>query len=157
MTTASFLTEDAYLGSIREPLTLNRYNYCLSSYLNDRDPSGNKVIGDFFRNIWDSIAKWWEDLWYIPEYQVVEPVPLETPMPTALPDNGIKVENPLSAGVTCFFGENRNLSDEDYIRFAEEYARLNSQTAECDPEQKIAAFVGYLAYGAEEIVSDSLE
>ena len=75
----------------------------------------------------------------------MEPVPLETPMPTALPDNGIKVENPLSAGVTCFFGENRNLSDEDYIRFAEEYARLNSQTA------------GYLAYGAEEIVSDSLE
>ncbi|MCI9278833.1 MAG: DNRLRE domain-containing protein, partial [Lachnospiraceae bacterium] len=41
VTTASFLTEDAYLGSIREPLTLNRYNYCLSSYLNYRDPSGN--------------------------------------------------------------------------------------------------------------------
>ena len=41
MTTASFLTEDAYLGSIREPLTLNRCNYCLSSYLNYRDPSGN--------------------------------------------------------------------------------------------------------------------
>ena len=40
VTTASFLTEDAYLGSIREPLTLNRYNYCLSSYLNYRDPSG---------------------------------------------------------------------------------------------------------------------
>ena len=57
MTTASFLTEDAYLGSIREPLTLNRYNYCLSSYLNDRDPSGNKVIGDFFRNIWAKITE----------------------------------------------------------------------------------------------------
>ena len=39
--TASFLTEDSYLGNIREPLTLNRYNYCVSNYLNYVDPSGN--------------------------------------------------------------------------------------------------------------------
>ncbi len=39
--TASFLTEDTYLGSINEPLTLNRYNYCISSYPNYEDPSGN--------------------------------------------------------------------------------------------------------------------
>ncbi len=39
--TASFLTEASYLGNIREPLTLNRYNYCVSSYLNYVDPSGN--------------------------------------------------------------------------------------------------------------------
>ncbi|MFG6336901.1 MAG: hypothetical protein K1W31_00005, partial [Lachnospiraceae bacterium] len=38
--TAGFLTEDSYLGNIREPLTLNRYNYCISSYLNYVDPSG---------------------------------------------------------------------------------------------------------------------
>ena len=38
--TANFLTEDSYLGNIREPLTLNRYNYCISSYLNYVDPSG---------------------------------------------------------------------------------------------------------------------
>ena len=30
--TATFLTEDSYLGSLTEPLTLNRYNYCVSSY-----------------------------------------------------------------------------------------------------------------------------
>ena len=42
--TASFLTEDSYLGNIREPLTLNRYNYCVSSYLNYVDPSGNTVL-----------------------------------------------------------------------------------------------------------------
>ncbi len=42
--TASFLTEDSYLGNIREPLTLNRYNYCISSYLNYVDPSGNTVL-----------------------------------------------------------------------------------------------------------------
>ncbi len=42
--TASFLTEDSYLGNIREPLTLNRYNYCVSSYLNYVDPSGNMGV-----------------------------------------------------------------------------------------------------------------
>ena len=41
MVTANFLTEDSYLGSINEPLTLNRYNYCISSYPNYMDPSGN--------------------------------------------------------------------------------------------------------------------
>ncbi len=41
MVTATFLTEDSYLGSQTEPLTLNRYNYCVSSYLNYTDPSGN--------------------------------------------------------------------------------------------------------------------
>ena len=39
--TANFLTENSYLGSINEPLTLNRYNYCISSYPNYEDPSGN--------------------------------------------------------------------------------------------------------------------
>ena len=43
MVTATFLTEDSYLGSQTEPLTLNRYNYCVSSYLNYTDPSGNEV------------------------------------------------------------------------------------------------------------------
>lgn len=43
MVTATFLTEDSYLGSLTEPLTLNRYNYCVSSYLNYADPSGNSV------------------------------------------------------------------------------------------------------------------
>ena len=41
--TAVFLTEDSCLGSLTEPLTLNRYNYCVSSYLNYTDPSGNEV------------------------------------------------------------------------------------------------------------------
>ena len=41
--TATFFTEDSYLGSQTEPLTLNRYNYCVSSYLNYTDPSGNEV------------------------------------------------------------------------------------------------------------------
>ena len=42
--TATFLTEDSYLGNQTEPLTLNRYNYCVSSYLNYTDPSGNEVF-----------------------------------------------------------------------------------------------------------------
>ena len=41
--TATFLTEDSYRGNQTEPLTLNRYNYCVSSYLNYTDPSGNEV------------------------------------------------------------------------------------------------------------------
>ena len=43
MVTATFLTEDSYLGSQTEPLTLNRYNYCVSSYLNYTDPSGKWI------------------------------------------------------------------------------------------------------------------
>jgi len=41
VTTAAFITEDSYLGDITEPLTLNRYNYCVSSPLNYVDPSGH--------------------------------------------------------------------------------------------------------------------
>ena len=40
VTLASFITEDSYLGDITSPLTLNRYNYCVSSPLNYVDPSG---------------------------------------------------------------------------------------------------------------------
>ena len=39
--TASFLTEDSYLGDITEPLTLNRYSYGLGSPYNYIDPSGH--------------------------------------------------------------------------------------------------------------------
>ena len=42
--TANFLTEDSYLGNINQPLTLNRYNYCTSNYLNYVDSSGH-IIG----------------------------------------------------------------------------------------------------------------
>ena len=37
----SFLTEDSYLGDIRNPLTLNRYNYCIGNPLFCSDPSGH--------------------------------------------------------------------------------------------------------------------
>ncbi|RHP86522.1 hypothetical protein DXA19_17260, partial [Firmicutes bacterium AM59-13] len=47
--TATFLTEDSYLGNQTEPLTLNRYNYCVSSYLNYTDPSGNSTENDVDR------------------------------------------------------------------------------------------------------------
>ncbi len=42
--TATFLTEDSYLGDINEPLSLNRYNYCVSSPLNYQDTGGNEGI-----------------------------------------------------------------------------------------------------------------
>ncbi len=39
--TADFLTEDSYLGEVKDPLSLNRYNYVKSSPLNYTDPSGH--------------------------------------------------------------------------------------------------------------------
>ena len=39
--TADFLTQDSYLGTILEPLTLNRYSYCVGNPVNFRDPSGH--------------------------------------------------------------------------------------------------------------------
>ena len=49
--TANFLTEDTYLGNIIEPLTLNRYNYCVSSPLNYVDPSGNSVENELMKAV----------------------------------------------------------------------------------------------------------
>ena len=39
----SFLTEDTYLGDIRNPLTLNRYSYCIGNPLFYVDPSGHHI------------------------------------------------------------------------------------------------------------------
>ena len=38
-----FLTEDTYLGDIRNPLTRNRYSYCIGNPLFYRDPSGHDL------------------------------------------------------------------------------------------------------------------
>ncbi len=51
VTTTAFITEDSYLGDITEPLTLNRYNYCVSSPLNYVDPSGFYVEDDITQTI----------------------------------------------------------------------------------------------------------
>ena len=40
MVKGNFLTEDSYLGDIRNPLTLNRYSYCIGNPLFYDDPSG---------------------------------------------------------------------------------------------------------------------
>ena len=62
--TAAFLTEDGYLGSQTEPLTLNRYNYCVSSYLNYTDPSGNRV------EVYENLKGWIRD----PDAQAQKPL-----------------------------------------------------------------------------------
>ena len=41
MVKGNFLTEDSYLGDIRNPLTLNRYSYCIGNPLFYSDPSGH--------------------------------------------------------------------------------------------------------------------
>ena len=43
MVKGNFLTEDSYLGDIRNPLTLNRYSYCIGNPLFYDDPSGHDV------------------------------------------------------------------------------------------------------------------
>ena len=42
----AFFTEDSYLGNIREPLTLNRYVYCVGNPVNYVDPSGHIMLGN---------------------------------------------------------------------------------------------------------------
>ena len=65
--TATFLTEDSYLGNIVEPLTLNRYVYCVASPLNYVDPSGHFIINwkevqrlskEFLEDNKDEIIQW---------------------------------------------------------------------------------------------------
>ena len=43
MVKGNFLTEDSCLGDIREPLTLNRYSYCIGNPLFYDDPSGHWI------------------------------------------------------------------------------------------------------------------
>ena len=76
--TANFLTEDTYLGSINEPLTLNRYNYCISSYPNYMDPSGNLP---------------WRDI-----------LQQGTKMGPILPAGGAKLEDTYQAGLDIWNG-----------------------------------------------------
>ena len=78
--TATFLTEDSYLGSRTEPLTLNRYNYCVSSYLNYTDPSGNKAIVEKIVGFLEAIRDLFKTEEYIP-IPTVEGTPIVTPAP----------------------------------------------------------------------------
>ena len=41
--TGRFLTQDTYLGDITNPITTNRYIYCIDNPLNYKDPSGYKT------------------------------------------------------------------------------------------------------------------
>ena len=47
----AFFTEDSYLGNIREPLTLNRYVYCVGNPVNYVDPSGKSVENDIMKAV----------------------------------------------------------------------------------------------------------
>ena len=78
--TATFLTEDSYLGNQTEPLTLNRYNYCVSSYLNYTDPSGNKAIVEKIVGFLEAIRDLFKTEEYIP-IPTVEGTPIVTPAP----------------------------------------------------------------------------
>ena len=75
--TADFLTEDSCLGNIREPLTLNRYNYCVGNPVNYADPSGNKI----FKDMWDGLRKWLFGDPDAPKPVTLNPQPITTPSP----------------------------------------------------------------------------
>ena len=80
MVTATFLTEDSYLGEITNPLTLNRYNYTLSNYLNYQDPSGHEKL---------VISGGIHDGWKF-KYQFIEPALLDI---NNLLDSGVDSED----------------------------------------------------------------
>ena len=46
MAAGAFFTEDSYLGNLREPLTRNRYVYCVGNPVNYVDPSGHIMLGN---------------------------------------------------------------------------------------------------------------
>ena len=57
VSTGRFGVQDSYLGQMTDPLSLNRYLYCLSDPLNLIDPGGHwgakvkGVFADVFRNV----------------------------------------------------------------------------------------------------------
>ena len=72
--TATFITEDFYpqdmwsLWNITEPLTLNRYNYCVSSPLNYVDPSGHTALDILMQYVGDIDKSRSIDTWRPDEY-----------------------------------------------------------------------------------------
>lgn len=144
MVTADFLTEDNYLGNIAEPLTLNRYNYCLGSPVNYVDPSGNRVyvIKDFLNSLFgnnnddttddepsimDSLAK-------------PIPTPRPTQVPLILPEGVEPYEQELfpCGGISYLFEaswrqpeQDKSQSPDGYLNQQVENAEENTERNEC--------------------------
>ncbi len=57
MVKGNFLTEDSYLGDIRNPLTLNRYSYCIGNPLFYSDPSGHLLEMRELKDILEAVDK----------------------------------------------------------------------------------------------------
>lgn len=127
--TADFLTEDSYLGRITEPLTLNRYNYCLGNPLNYADPSGRMTqwgnkIKDFWDELWNGVKDAVNAVIDAFSFDTPEglelksyPIPTPTPVPTEKPvllnpggDNSLSGESYLESGMNV--AENRTNTEE---------------------------------------------
>ncbi|MBD5528485.1 MAG: DNRLRE domain-containing protein [Lachnospiraceae bacterium] len=161
--TADFLTEDSYLGNIAEPLTLNRYNYCVGNPLNYVDPSGNipffDGIKDIIDGILDAISGFFSN--DKPEAKTVVGIPIPptpTPAPTEVPGGG-QTWNGVSPSPEGYLNQqvenaeqNRNteectnLTIQDAIDVLDEYLKGNVS------EEYAQKYVNYLAEEENELI-----
>lgn len=127
--TAVFLTEDSYLGDINEPLTLNRYNYCVSSYLNYQDPSGHDIgevlhsVKNFVESKWNSVKTKWNSFWKSLGFGKQE-------KPISIEDLAESLESSESGDEVVDFSSD----NEDYLHQQEENAGKNNNYDQCEIE-----------------------
>ncbi|MCM1097622.1 MAG: hypothetical protein NC427_06105 [Ruminococcus flavefaciens] len=136
---ASFLTEDSYLGNIAEPLTLNRYNYCVSSWVNYEDPSGYTVIKD----LWDGICNWrpWNSNAPKPVYLDPQPITTPSPEPWLLPNiqseysSFYEDDNILPVGGIGYILRAPGEHFDKYLEEQRANAEENNRNELCEPEE----------------------
>ncbi len=58
-----FLSPDPFIQSPNSPLSYNRYAYCMNNPFMYTDPSGNTVIGNFFRWVAKTTRAGWDGFW----------------------------------------------------------------------------------------------
>ena len=144
--TADFLTEDSYLGRITEPLTLNRYNYCVGNPLNYVDPSGNVAV----KSLWDILfgGSDGDEPIEIKGYPIPSthtpsptstPKPRPTQVPLSLPEGVESYEQGIlpQGGISYIFEALKRQFSDGYLNQQVENAEEKDKISDCKGEKSI--------------------
>ena len=148
----SFLTEDSYLGDIRNPLTLNRYSYCIGNPLFYSDPSGHWMTQTEQRKLrqhMPSIVRDIDSTYY--GMNTMDAYELASQYLGAL-----HVSDDANASANYVLHVKReDKTRYDLNTYIETAVRKSNVKDRCELTTiREGGFVGYLAYGAERITND---
>lgn len=135
----SFLTQDSYLGELWQPLTWNRYNYCVSSWPNYRDPSGHSPL-NYLDKVFSIIRKFLEGDPNRPKALPLDPKPITE---TVIPEILVPTPTPNVQGGN---------KAEEYIKDIVESAVGSSEIEYVDGEDILKSEIGFTESTKELII-----